>query len=120
MHIFLYGPSGSGKSTVGKVLAKSLNLSFIDLDAEIENVIGQSISQFMAEQGEMAFRDAESGTLQKAVIGEDKVIALGGGALLRDGNRALAEASGQIILLETDLSTLIERLEQDENRRPLL
>jgi shikimate kinase/3-dehydroquinate synthase len=120
MHLFLYGPSGSGKSTVGKVLAQSLNLSFLDLDAEIEAAIGQSISQFMTEQGEMAFRDAENGMLQKAVEGEEKVIALGGGALLRDENRMLAEATGRVILLEAELSTLVRRLDRDESRRPLL
>lgn len=120
MHIFLYGPSGSGKSTVGKVLAKSLNRSYLDLDAEIEIANGQSISQFMAERGEMAFRDLEKCMLQKAIEGEEKVIALGGGALLRDENRVLTESVGQVIFLEVDLFTLVERLEQDENQRPLL
>ncbi len=120
MHIFLYGPSGSGKSTVGQALAQSLNLPFVDLDAEIETVIEQSIAQFMTEQGEMAFRDAETDMLRKAVEGDEKVIALGGGALLRDENRALAEATGQVILLEADLPTLVTRLTRDENKRPLL
>ena len=60
MHIFLYGPSGSGKSTVGSALAQALNLPFLDLDAEIETSTGQSIPQFMTDQGEDAFRDAET------------------------------------------------------------
>ncbi|MGB7874768.1 MAG: 3-dehydroquinate synthase [Anaerolineales bacterium] len=120
MQIFLYGPSGSGKSTVGKKLAQSLNLSFLDLDAEIETAIGQSISRYMTEQSEMAFRDAENSMLQKVVEGEEKVIALGGGALLRDANRALAESAGQVVFLETDLPALVARLTQDGNQRPLL
>jgi shikimate kinase/3-dehydroquinate synthase len=120
MHIFLYGPSGSGKSTVGRVLAQSLDLPFLDLDAEIETAIGQSISQFMTKQGEMAFREVENGMLQKAVNSEEKVIALGGGTLLRDENRVLAESTGQVILLDSDLSTLVARLSQDGNQRPLL
>ncbi len=48
------------------------------------------------------------------------MVALGGGALLCDENRSLAEATGQVILLETDLRTLVRRLSQDENERPLL
>ena len=120
MHIFLYGPSGSGKSTAGQVLAQSLNLPFVDLDTEIETVIEQSIAQFMTEQGEMAFRDVETDKLLKAVEGDEKVIALGGGALLRDENRALAETKGQVILLEADLPTLVTRLTRDGNKRPLL
>ena len=120
MYIFLYGPSGSGKSTIGQVLAQSLNLPFVDLDTEIETVIEQSIAQFMTEQGEMAFRDVETDKLLKAVEGDEKVIALGGGALLRDENRALAETKGQVILLEADLPTLVTRLTRDGNKRPLL
>ncbi len=120
MHIYLYGPSGSGKSTVGKTLAAALNMPFLDLDAEIEAVIGQSVSQIITDQGEKAFRDTENSMLQKSVEDEEKVIALGGGALLQVKNRKLVESSGQIILLEANLSTLVSRLMQDENKRPLL
>ena len=52
--------------------------------------------------------------------GRGKIIALGGGALLRAENRQLAEGSGKIIFLEADAETLAERLSQDKNKRPLL
>ncbi len=120
MHFFLYGPSGSGKTTTGKLLAKNLNLPFLDLDAEIERTAGQPISDFMTENGESFFRDLETAALKSAVSGPEAVIALGGGALLRNENRSLVEAAGQVIFLETDLPTLIGRLSQDENERPLL
>ncbi len=47
MHIFLYGPPGSGKSTIGQVLARNLNLPFVDLDSAIESKAGMPISQIM-------------------------------------------------------------------------
>lgn len=120
MYIFLYGPSGSGKSTLGKMLGKVLNMPFLDLDSEIEIDIGQTIPQIMTEQGEKAFRDAETNMLQKAVSGGEKVVALGGGALLRDENRSLAESNGQVVFLGANVSTLVARLSEDENERPLL
>ncbi len=120
MHIFLYGPTGSGKSSVGSALAQVLNLPFIDLDAEVERAIGQGISQFMTEQGEVSFRDAESNVLQKVVDNADMIVALGGGALLREGNRSLVEATGQVVFLDANMSTLVARLSEDENKRPLL
>ena len=119
-HIFLYGPSGSGKSTVGRLLAENLDLPFLDLDAHIERTAGQDIPSIMAEGGEPAFRDLETDSLKAAVTGPEAVVALGGGGLLRKENRALAESAGQIILLEADLSTLVRRLAQDSNQRPLL
>ena len=119
-HIFLYGPSGSGKSSVGRVLAEHLDVEFVDLDAEIEKLSGSTISKIMEEWGEGSFRDIEFSTLKNAVKGKAKVISLGGGALLRERSRNRAEASGVVVFLETDLKTLIKRLQKDDNIRPLL
>src|SRR6266540_1254548 len=110
-HIFLYGPPGTGKSTLGKKLAGNLKLPFIDLDRVIETNAGMTIAQFMGEQGEPAFRDLESAALKEVghassvTPQQDSIIALGGGALLRDENRAFAESHGKIILLMAELET---------------
>jgi shikimate kinase len=120
MHIFLYGPSGSGKSTVGRILAANLSLPFLDLDAEIERTAGESIATLMSERGETFFRDLETATLKSTISGPEAVIALGGGALLRDENRSCTEAAGRVILLEADVETLAKRLTQDDVQRPLL
>jgi len=148
MHIFLYGASGSGKSTLGAALAHALNLDFVDLDVQIEIDLNDSITNTIATQGEEVFRDAETAALENAItvserkatalepvdeervikkplfvyasLRSETVIALGGGALLRDENRALAEKSGKIIFLEADVETLAERLSKDKNKRPLL
>jgi 3-dehydroquinate synthase len=119
-HIFLYGPPGTGKSTVGKKLAHNLKLPFIDLDHVIETNAGMSIPQIMEQQGESAFRDFESAALKNLLAEKESVVALGGGALLRDENRAFAESSGQVILLMAELSTLLERLHYESGNRPLL
>lgn len=120
MHIFLYGPSGSGKSTIGKLLAQSLDLPFLDLDAEIEKVVAKNISILIFEDGEKAFRDIETEILGRSVVGIDKVIALGGGTLLRKKNRTLVENVGQVFFLDTNQETLFKRLSRDANKRPLL
>src|SRR5689334_17529162 len=87
-HIFLYGPPGTGKSTIGRKLARHLSLPFVDLDRVIETKAGMSIPQIMEQQGEPAFRDLESSALGETVGHPSgvtsHVIALGGGALLRD------------------------------------
>jgi shikimate kinase/3-dehydroquinate synthase len=120
MHIFLYGPPGTGKSTVGKKLAGNLKLPFIDLDRIIETNAGMTIAQFMGEQGEPAFRDLESSALNTLANEKESVVALGGGALLRDDNRAFAESHGRVILLMAELETLLARLRYESGKRPLL
>jgi 3-dehydroquinate synthase len=129
-HIFLYGPPGTGKSTVGKRIANNLKLSFIDLDRVIETNAGMSIPQIMETQGVPAFRDMETAALKSLTPlpspngsgkGErEAVIALGGGALLQDENRVIAESNGKVILLMAELETLLERLHYEEGNRPLL
>lgn len=126
-HIFLYGPPGTGKSTIGRKLARKLKLPFVDLDRVIEINAGMSIAQIMEQQGESTFRDMESAAIRETVdhtlsvtTSTDKVIALGGGALLREENRTVVESNGNVILLMAELSTLLGRMGNDSGRRPLL
>jgi len=120
MHIFLYGPPGTGKSTVGKILAHNLKLPFIDLDRLIETTVGMPISLIMEQQSESIFRGFETSTLRALADETDSVVALGGGALLSEENRSLAESNGKVVLLIAKLETLVERLNQDSMKRPLL
>src|ERR1051325_4517729 len=119
-HLFLYGPSGAGKSTIGERLAETVHLPFIDLDRLIEINTGMSISQIMEERGEPLLRDLETAAMKQVINHPGAVIALGGGALLREENRTLVEQSGTVMLLMAELSTLFERLKKDSNERPLL
>ena len=119
-HIFLYGPSGSGKSTIGKTLADDLKLPFVDSDQVIESNAGKSIPQIVEEHGMPHMRELETEALNQIVNDRESVISFGGGALLRDENRAIVEKNGTVILLTANLQTLVERLQNDSNKRPLL
>ena len=123
-HIFLYGPPGTGKSTIGKILARQFKLPFVDLDRVIETKAGTSISRIMEGQGENAFRDMETAALKEVVDHTSsmtsQVIALGGGALLGEENRRMAESTGVVVLLMATLETLLKRLNTSFDKRPLL
>ncbi|HRR32977.1 MAG TPA: 3-dehydroquinate synthase [Kiritimatiellia bacterium] len=120
MHLYLYGPPGSGKSTIGQILARRLDLPFIDLDAFIECTAKQRIPDLFACEGESGFRARESTALAQVARGSSAVIALGGGALLSAANRALAEATGDILCLQAEAATLEARVNRHPGKRPLL
>ncbi len=120
MHIFLYGPPGSGKSTIGRILARRLDKPFIDLDAVIEAGAKQKIPDIFACEGEAGFRMRESAALASVIAGAPSVVGLGGGALLKAANRAMAEAAGDILFLDADAATLQGRVNRSPGTRPLL
>jgi len=117
--IFLYGPPGSGKSAVGRCLAAALNLPFYDLDGEIQQRYQMTIPQLFQREGEAGFRRREAEMLQRMAEAEG-VIALGGGALLNENNRRMAETVGKVICLSAPLDALLQRLMDDIEQRPLL
>ncbi|MCK5323644.1 MAG: shikimate kinase, partial [Desulfobulbaceae bacterium] len=60
MNIVLIGYRGTGKSAVGKILADQLNMKLVNMDAEIEKLMGLSIPKIVEKYGWYRFRDAES------------------------------------------------------------
>lgn len=105
---------------MARLLAERLDLPWINLDEVIERAAGQSIPEIFAAEGEDGFRQRELAALQAACAGEASVIALGGGALLNDQARALAESSGIVLTLRADVDILVQRTRQAGEQRPLL
>ena len=118
--IFLYGPPGVGKSTVGKLLAEALGIEFVDLDKVIVWQADKSISEIFAEDGEVYFRALEQAALESVVDLQPAVVALGGGALVNEENRAFAEAHGVVVYLDGSVDVLVERLKRSSESRPLI
>jgi shikimate kinase len=117
--ISLIGMPGGGKSTVGRHLARHLHLPFVDSDHEIEARIGGPIRDFFAAQGEAAFRDVEQQVIDAMTQGDAKVLATGGGAVLREQNRHALRERTTVLYLRSTPEELFRRLRHDTHR-PLL
>jgi shikimate kinase len=120
MRLFLIGYMGSGKSTVGKGLAKALNLSFVDLDAFIEEKYHKTIPEIFASDGEEGFRKAEQKALHEVADFEDVVVATGGGAPCFFDNMEKIKHSGTSLYLNGSPRILAERLLHSKTERPLI
>jgi shikimate kinase len=122
MKIILVGYMGSGKSTVGKLLAQKLELTFLDLDAYIEQAECKSIAEVFQEKGEVFFRKREIYHLRAILENHDNyILATGGGApCFGDNMQQMTLATPNMVYLKASINTLIERLEQEKEHRPLL
>ena len=110
----LIGYRGSGKTTIGRRLAEKLWQQFVDTDEMIVSRAGMSIADIFEQQGEARFRELESETIADACKLQDHVIALGGGALLREANREIIKASGhKLIYLKCEPKELYNRIKND-------
>jgi shikimate kinase len=123
MNVFLIGYRGSGKTTVAAALAELLGWPWIDADAELEQRAGKTINQIFEEQGELAFRDLESAVVAELARSDRQIVALGGGAVLRQANRQALAGRGKIVWLQAPPEVLWARMAADHTtaaRRPNL
>ena len=113
------GLMGAGKSCIGRMVAKALNLDFVDADREIEGAAGCSVADIFKLYGEEAFRDGEERVIARLLDGEPLVLATGGGAFIREKTRALILEKSISIWLRADLELLLQRT-SGRTHRPLL
>ena len=117
--IALVGLMGAGKSSIGRRLAQTLGLPFMDADLEIEAAAGASIEEIFARDGEAAFRNGERRVIARLLDGPAQILATGGGAFMDPTTRSLIRARAISVWLRADIDTLLVRVGR-RNNRPLL
>lgn len=120
MNIFLIGYMGSGKSTTGKILAKKLNMKFIDLDDIIERDEKKTIEDLFVKEGEIKFREIEHNYLKKTIKDKNIVLSLGGGTPCYYNNMELIKKNGISVYLKMSAGGLYNRLINSKKSRPLI
>lgn len=121
LNLVLAGFMGTGKSAVGRILARRLGRSFVEMDAEIERRASRAIREIFASDGEAAFRAMERAWVreQADLPGPGRVIATGGGVVLDPANLEDLGRRGVIVCLTASPGALNARLRGDPSR-PLL
>lgn len=120
MNIVLTGFMGTGKTTVGKRLARRLGWQFVDIDSLIVASAKESVANIFAEHGEAVFRRLEKRAIAKAIRGDKRVIATGGGAFADSESRRLLRATGPAICLTAQPKAILQRVGPNFASRPML
>lgn len=117
--VALVGMMGAGKTAVGKAIAHSLEVPFLDSDAEIERAADRSIAEIFERDGEPFFRAKESQVITRLLEDEQCILSTGGGAFMSASNQDLIARKGVAVWLQADLDILWQRV-RNKNTRPLL
>ncbi|MGB2225803.1 MAG: shikimate kinase [Polaribacter sp.] len=122
MKIVLIGYMASGKSTIGKILAKELNLSFIDLDHYISDREQMSIPEIFTQKGEIYFRKIETKYLLEVLKKEQEfILSLGGGTPCYGNNmEIILNSDAASVYLKASIPTITERIRTGKRKRPLV
>ena len=118
--IIIVGMMATGKSAIGRMLAKSLNRNFFDIDQNIEDRYHIKIYEIFEKYGEEKFRDIEHEEIKKIDSKSNNIISTGGGAFTFKRNYSILNKIGLTIWLNTNQKTIIKRLKKNINNRPLL
>jgi shikimate kinase len=118
-NLIFVGLMGAGKSAIGRLVAQSLSIPFVDTDAEIEKVSRMTVTELFSAYGETEFRALETRVIERLLRGGPRVISTGGGAFINENTREQIKRGGVSIWLKADLDVLWERVNKRDNR-PLL
>lgn len=104
-NIVLVGMPGCGKSTCAALLKEKTDRECIDTDTEVEKS-GEKIPDIFAKYGETEFRNRETEAVKSVSKLAGKIIATGGGAILREENRIALKENSTVIFLKSDINSL--------------
>ena len=105
-NIVLIGMPTSGKSTIAALLHERTGRKVIEMDEEIVERIGMSISEYFAEHDESCFRQIEKEVAESHSSGNGLIISCGGGVVTVPETMQALSANGTVIWIDRDPSCL--------------
>jgi XRE family transcriptional regulator, aerobic/anaerobic benzoate catabolism transcriptional regulator len=118
--IALIGLRGAGKSTLGKMLAKKIGWSFVELNKEIEAQNGLSVAEIIALYGQEGFRRMEQAALGQLLARKElMVLATGGGIVSEALTFDLILSSFYTIWLKAEPEEHMARVRGQGDLRPM-
>lgn len=109
MNVTLIGMPGSGKSVVGVLLAKQMNLNFIDGDLEIQKKHHALLKELLKNYGFEGFRQIEN-EVNCGICEDQSVIAPGGSIIYCPEAMEHLKSMGPVVYLKLTYEELEGRL----------
>jgi XRE family aerobic/anaerobic benzoate catabolism transcriptional regulator len=116
----LVGLRGAGKSTVGRLVARELEVPFVELDRRVEELAGLSLGEVFELHGPAVFRRLEGEALEAVLAtGERLVIATSGSIVESAETFARLLATCRTVWLAAEPEEHFQRVLDQGDRRPM-
>ena len=120
MRIALIGLRGAGKSTLGRLLAARLDVRFVEISRNIEQIAGCTIAEIQDMYGPNAYRRYEQQALVQALDSHDSaVIATPGGLVTDPANFNLLLDRCHCVWLKANPADHMRRVIEQGDFRPM-
>ncbi len=118
--IALFGLRGAGKTSVGRRLALTLEVPFVELDARVEELAGLQLAELFDLQGGATFARLEAEALEQVLAsGRRMVIATGGSVVTRAAAFDRLLRSARTVWLTASPTEHFQRVLDQGDRRPM-
>lgn len=118
--IALLGLRGAGKSTLGRLLARELEVPFVELDQRVEELAGLSLGELFDLRGSEAFERFEAEALERVLAeGNRWVLATGGSLVTHARTFARLCATCRTVWLQAEPEEHFARVLAQGDRRPM-
>ena len=115
MNLYLVGYRCTGKTSVGRLLAKAMAWTFVDMDHELVTEAGIPIEEMVDSRGWKYLREGEAQLLESLSQATKQVISTGGGIVTVPENIAVMRGSGKVVWLHASPDTIAARMEADRS-----
>jgi shikimate kinase len=111
------GIKHSGKTSLGKLLANTLDVPFMDLDALLEEKYSKdrrlNFRDLYLKLGESGFRNLETAAIQNTIMSNRGILALGGGTIDNQEAMRIVKEASLLVFLDVDEKILYERIKKN-------
>ena len=111
------GIKHSGKTSLGKLLAKNLNVPFLDLDYLLEEQYSKerilNFRELYLKLGESGFRELETAALDSISIQQKGILALGGGTIDNSEAMGIVKKAEILVFLDAEEQILYKRIKKN-------
>ncbi|MSR62342.1 MAG: helix-turn-helix domain-containing protein [Planctomycetes bacterium] len=118
--VALLGLRGAGKSSVGQLLARELEVAFVELDGRVEELAGLALAELFDLRGPASFQRYESEALERVLSeGNRLVLATGGSLVTHAETFARLRATCRTVWLRAAPEEHFQRVLAQGDRRPM-